>query len=408
MFDDVKEKFDKKKNMLENYIFDQKPFSTAEVMDAASKIIVSFKSGKKVATFGVRKVIKDGKKTIVQRDIIVPRGALSEESVYGKIKRLETNKSIKYLFENPQTIVKQQIKNLILERLALSDNDPKKAIESLRKRPIYLDKENTTELLFGSCYKEEVVAKYPISSIKATDLDSIVDKGIREIIKRRLEQYGNKEKDAFKNLEENPLWFNEEKQIPIKTVRCYTGLTSVVSVKKDETGKDIGFVKPGNNHHIAIYEDKNGNKQEQVVTFWQAVERKKYGIPVIIKDTNAIWNTILEKPDYFPETLKEVLPLDGWKYEFSLQQNEMFVLGLPKEEAEKAILDRNYKLLSSYLYRVQKIASKYYCFRLHLETQLNDSLEYKLANRFYRVRSFSAFEALNPVKVRINNLGEIK
>jgi CRISPR-associated endonuclease Csn1 len=407
MFEDIQGKFDQKKNLLENYIFNQKPFTTAQVMEAASKIIVSFKPGKKVATFGVRKVIRNGKKTIVQSGIIVPRGALSEENIYGKIKRLEANKPVKYLLENPQTIVKQNIKNLILERLNRFDTDTKKAIASLKKEPIYLNNEKTIELAFGSCYQEEIVTKYPITSINAKDLESIVDKSIREIIKKRLTQYGNKEKEAFRNLEENPVWFNEEKRIPIKTVRCYTGLTSVVSVKKDESGKDIGFVKPGNNHHIVIYKDENGNKQEQVVTFWQAVERKKHGLPVIIKDTNTIWNKILENPDCYPDTLKEALPLEGWGFEISLQQNEMFILGLPKEEAEKAISDKNYKYICSYLYRVQKVASKDYSFRLHLETQISDCLESKLAKRFYRINSLSALEALNPVKVSINNLGDI-
>jgi len=65
--------------------------------------------------------------------VITPRGALSEESVYGKIKTTETNKSIKYLFENPHLIFKPYIKVLIEKRIAENEGNIKKALSSLKK-----------------------------------------------------------------------------------------------------------------------------------------------------------------------------------------------------------------------------------------------------------------------------------
>lgn len=405
--EDATKEYDNRKNLLENYFFAERPFTTAQIENEAAKILTSFKAGKKVATSGKRKIKINGRKQVVQTGIIVPRGALSEESVYGKIKTTEKEKPVKYLFENPHLILKPYIKTLVEERLAKHDNNPKVALASLKKEPIYLDENKTILLQYATCYKEEYVIKYPVESIKAKDLDSIIDKRVKEIIKERLEQYGNKEKEAFKNLEENPVWYNAAKKIPIKTVRCFTGLSAVEPVKRNTDGKEIGFVKPGNNHHIAFYTDENGKKQEHVCSFWHAVERKKYNIPVIIKNPKEVWDRILENQTEYPQSFLDKLPEDSWQFSESLQQNEMFILSLNKEETERYLSDNNYSKLSEHLYRVQKITSSDYWFRHHLETSLNDSESSKESYRYFRLKSIGALEKLNPFKITINELGVI-
>ena len=256
----------------------------------------------------------------------------------------------------------------------------------------------------ADCFKEEYVLKYPLNSIKLKDTHSIVDKKIKELVIQRLEEYNNNEKEAFKE----PLYINKEKQIPIKTVRCFTGLTLVEPIKKDSSGKPIGFVKPGNNHHIAIYTDKDGNKIEHVCTFWHAVERKKYGIPIIIKDTTKVWDKILSQPEEkYPKSFLEKLPDNNLKLKLSLQQNEMFLLGLTDEEINSYIQEKNYAMLSEYLYRVQKIARSNYYFRHHLETQIIDTKEAKELKRYFRIRSLQKLEEMNATKVRIDKLGHI-
>ncbi|MHB8579177.1 MAG: type II CRISPR RNA-guided endonuclease Cas9 [Ignavibacteriaceae bacterium] len=411
--DNSRYKYDKRKNLLENYIFSNKPFTTEEVEREAEKILVSFKAGKKVASRGNRKIKKDGKKVIVQSNIIIPRGPLSEESVYGKIKTIDKEKSLKYLFENPNLIFKNYIKLLVEERLSLFEGDLKKAIASLKKEPIYLDSEKKKILKYGTCYKAEYVIKYPLSSITAKDVSSIVDNKVRGIVNERLLKYNNKEKEAFKDLENNPLWYNEEKKIPIKTVRLFTGLSAVESVKKDMSGNDIGFVKPGNNHHLAVYLDEFGNKHLSICSFWHAVERKKYGLPVVIKDPLKVVDMILEEEeDKYPDSFIEKLPDGKWTFIESFQQNEMFILGLIKEDYVKAISDGNNGFLSNYLYRVQKIffngKQLEIYFRHHLETQLIDNTAAKMIKRFYQVQSLAALDSLLPKKVIINCLGEVK
>ncbi|HWC53265.1 MAG TPA: HNH endonuclease domain-containing protein, partial [Chitinophagaceae bacterium] len=402
--------YNEKLTLLEKYLLLQQPFTTDQVKEELSKILISFKPGKKVASSGSRKIKVNGKKQVVQKNIIVPRGPLSEESVYGKIKTTEFSKPLKYLFENPHLIFKTYIKEKVEQRLAEYDGDVKKAISSLKKSPIYLDDKKTKLLEYGTCYKEEVVIKYPIASIKAKDLEFIVDKKVRELIKQRLEEFNNKEKDAFKNLEENPLWYNKEKKIPIKTVRCFTSLTAVEPVKKDIEGNAIGFVKPGNNHHIAIYLDENGKRQEHLCSFWHAVERKKYKLPVIIKNPSEVWDKVLTQKENFPESFLEKLPGDKWTYEESLQQNEMFVLGMIKEDIEKAIKENNKALISKHLYHVWSISESDYWFKHHLETkntELKAIESAKESKRYFRFKSISSFTIVKPLKVKVDRLGDI-
>jgi CRISPR-associated endonuclease Csn1 len=399
----------KKGTLLENYLAAQRPFNTKEVEAKASEILISFKAGKKVATLGTRKIKKNGKKQIVQKGIIVPRGALSEESVYGKIKTIERKKPLKYLFENPDLIFNDRIRKLVKERLANHANDSKISLASLKNDPIYLNEEKRIRLEYATCYKEEVVLKYPVETIKVKDIEYIIDEKVKAIVKARLEQFGNREKEAFRT----PLYFNEEKKIPIKTVRMSTNLSSIEPVKKDNKGKNIGFVKPGNNHHIAFYIDESGMKHEHLCTFWHGVERKKYNLPIVIKEPKKVWDSILNEKNKYLEEFLQKLPSDKWSLVESLQQNEMFILGLSEVDFNDFTQRNDYSLLSKHLYRTQKLSMKGngqidLWFRHHLETEINDSSEAKLSKRFYNVQSIGAFENLNPKKVFVTNLGEIK
>lgn len=406
MFQEVEKQSKEWKNdysLLQEWLRERKHFSSEEVADKVSKILISFKAGKRVATIGKRVKYEKGKKSVLQTGIVIPRGPLSEESVYGKIKVLETQKSIKFLFDNPHLIANSEIQTLVKTRLSQCENDAKKAIQSLKKTPLVLASGKNLEK--ADCYSEKYVIKYNLEGFKAKDIESVVDGHIRDVLYKRLEEYGNKEKDAFKDLDRNPIYADAACKIPIKHVRCFTGLTAVVPVKSDDNGKAIGFVKPGNNHHIAIYKDENGILQESVVTFWHAVERKKYGLPIIISNPKEAWKIAREKK--CPTDFLECLPNENWTFEQSLQQNEMFVLGLSTEVYEKAVKESDYALLNQHLYRMQKISSSNYMFRHHLETQIDDSAAAKEIGKFKNIQSFKALLQVNPQKVRISLLGKL-
>ncbi|TDX86159.1 type II CRISPR RNA-guided endonuclease Cas9 [Epilithonimonas xixisoli] len=401
--DDYEHLYREKSTLLDDYLRSQKPsiFTTKYVEQEADKVLVSFKAGKKVAT--ITKFKATGKNK--EEGVIVPRGALHEQSVYGKIKIIEKDKPLKYLFENVDKIVNPKIKSLVEERLNKNKNDAKIALLSLKKNPIFLNDEKTEILEKSSCYNDATVLKYKLQSLKANQADDIVDERVKFLVKERLAQFGNKEKEAFKDT----LWFNEEKQIPIITVRLFArpDANNLQAIKTDENGKGIGFVVMGNNHHIAIYEDKDSKLIQHSCTFWHAVERKKYNIPAVIKNSSEVWNQVLDIK--LPESFLNKLPADNLNLKFSMQQNEMFILGLSQEEFDEALKNNDKSLLSKHLYLVWSIAEGDYWFRHHLETkntELKKTDGAKESRRFFRL-SLKGFNDLTPVKVRLNHLGEI-
>lgn len=404
MFQEVEaqgEKWKERRSLLEKWTLTQPHFDVSEVKEITDSILISFKAGKKVATSSTRSVKKGRKRVVVQNGIIVPRGPLSEESVYGSINTIEKNKPVKFLFENPDLIVKGYIKSLVKQRLDENDGNAKTALASLKKTPIYLDKDKTVELQYATCYKQEYVIKYPLASIKAKDLEYVVDNRVRELIRQRLAQYGNNEKQAFKE----PLFYDDDSRIEIRNVRMFTGLNVVAPVKFNSNNEPIGFSKPGNNHHVAIYKDENGKLQEHIVSFWHAVERKKYGIPVIITKPQEVWDTILDKQ--IPEEFLSQLPDIKWEYVMSMQINEMFVMGLDEVAYQDAIANHDYQLLNKHLYRVQKLSHSTYSYRFHLETNVDESQELIDMGAMIRSKSIGNLMSFNPHKVRVSILGEI-
>ncbi|HET8962542.1 MAG TPA: type II CRISPR RNA-guided endonuclease Cas9, partial [Chitinophagales bacterium] len=383
---------------LKTFVQNERPFTTREVETEVDKILVSFKAGKKVATKGRRLIKKGGKNIIAQSDIIVPRGALSEESIYGKIKLIERNVPLRKLFDNPDAILKRYIKAKVNDRLKEYNNDSKKAFSSTKKDPIYLVKDNTVALEYASIFKEEFVIKYKVDiNLNANKVDKIVDEKVRTVVQERLNSFGGKEKEAFKDLINNPIWLNEEKGIQVKSVRCKTGLSDLQPLHYSNNGltgtekkfdadkdilKEIDFVKPGNNHHVSIFKDENGQLYDIVTTFWEAVERKKEGLPIINKNHP-----------------------DGYEFLYSLQQNEMFVFNPEKTEVQASVNE-----ISKRLYRVQKISKKSdgsldVWFRHHLETELIDNINSKSSMRYINTRSTQKLQ--NLTKIRVDNLGQI-
>ncbi len=384
--------YDARKNLLENYIFSKKPLTTAQVEEAVSKVLISFKPGKRVAT--VSKYKAQGKNA--GSGVIVPRGALSEESVYGRIQTIEKAKPVKFLFENPHLIFKPYIKTLVEQRLAIHNNEAKAALASLKREPIYLDEAKAVPLQYGTCYRTEYVIKYPLASLLPKDVQFIIDPHIRNLIAQRFADYKGNEKKAF----EKTLYSNEVTQMEIRSVRCATGLTAVEPVKKDEEGKDIGFVKPGNNHHFAIYTDADGNKVEHICSFWHAVERKKFGFAAIITNPQDMWDAILPKADEYPQSFLQKLPEAQWTFGQSMQQNEMFLVGLAPAAATEAIATEDFSLLSKHLYRVQKISSTGYklVLRHHLATTIDRDTD---------MRGFASPAKFDGIKVKIDKTGGI-
>lgn len=383
----------------------KKPISNfrEEAKKHLKQVLISHKAKNKVVTRNINKTKKDGGSN--KKLELTPRGQLHKETVYGAKKFLikkEVKISSKFDLETIQKVENKAYREALLNRLAEFDNNPKKAFagkNALSKNPIIISEtKNLPEKVTLAWYETGYTIRKPLNSDNFKDyksLEKITDEGIKRILTKRLDEFEGKAKEAFSDLENNPIWLNKEKGIAIKNVTI-TGVSNAESLhtKKDHLGNEIldannnpipvDFVSTGNNHHVAIYKDSEGKLQENVVSFFEAVERVNQGISIIDK------------------TLNQEL---GWEFLFTMKQNELFVF--PSDDFNPEEIDlldsNNADRISPHLFRVQKIATKDYTFRHHLETTVENRIELK--NKAYKRMGLSGLQ--NIIKLRLNHLGQI-
>lgn len=348
--------------------------------------IISIKSKNKVVTKNINRY-KCGTKT-KQKTQLTPRGQLHNETIYGSMKQIvpkEIKVDAKMTAEVIATVTKPAYRMALTKRLQEFNGNAKLAFtgkNALAKNPIYLDDLHTQQVP-EKVKVQAVETVYTIRKEISKDLkiDKVIDPKIREILQERLMEFDNDAQKAFSDLDKNPIWLNQEKGIAIKRVTI-KGASNTVPVH----GKN-DFVQTSNNHHVAIYKDANGNLQEKVVSFYEAVERANQGLPAIDKDFH-----------------KE----DGWEFLFTMKRNEFFVFPNPETGFDPKQIDlmnpENYHLISPNLFRVQKLATKNYFFRHHLETTVQEKtslngITYKL------IQSLEPISKI--VKVRVNHIGKI-
>jgi CRISPR-associated endonuclease Csn1 len=382
---------DPERSMLEKWIYTQPHISYAQAKEAIDNIIISQRPNIRITVPGKRYITQNRKRTLAQTGIIVPRGALHAEFVYGRI-------------------MKQGADGVTLTP------------QYVRKYKLGIGAQG---FLFNGkeFYKEELKkdSKTDLSSIVVTDkikdvLEKVVDGGIRQRILERLNRGFEEGTDYranvaqalanLKNLDEDPIFSDDAKTRPIRTVRKYVSSSTMVAVRKDCNGKPIAFVEPDGNHHVAIYKDENGMITESIVTKWQAVQRKLNHIPVIIDNPSQTWSEIMGRNDV-PEELLQTLPKDKSTLLLSLQIGEAFIMGMDDAEYQKAVEEKDMQALAEHLYFVQSISSSDYRFRRHIESQYDTNDINKEDLRFLRIRKIQALFEYNPQKVKVTVLGDI-
>lgn len=374
-----------------------------EAKSQLEQILVSIKAKNKVVTRNVNKTKCKGERSGRVRTQLTPRGSLHNETIYGSsLRPVSKYGKVNGDFdaEKISTVTCTAYREALLRRLARYDGNAKKAFtgrHSLDAEPEYYDCEHRVPSKVKTVTYEQV---YTIRKLVSPDLnvDKVVDCRVREILKQRLAEYGGDAKKAFANLDENPIWLNKEKGIAIKRV-AIEGVRNAepLHAKRDKRGLPVcgtdgrqvlsDYVSLSNNHHVAIFRDADGNLQERIVSFYEATAEAITGGSVVDKDFKAG---------------------EGWKFLFSMKQNEMFVFpdkehGFDPKEVDLLNPD-NYAVISPHLYRVQKLSSKYYVFRHHLETTLNDKKDLQ-GTTWRRITALKNLEGI--VKVRVNHLGQI-
>ena len=264
------------------------------------------------------------------------------------------------------------------------------------------------ELMEASLYgkilsqgRERIVKRYPLHALKG----EVVDPRLRELIAEYNQEITSKVKAKG-----SPLYLDAAEKQEVRSVRCYVDKPSVakaIPIRFDERGRAITFVKSGSNHHLALYRTPHGKLEESIVSFWDAVDRARYGIPLVITHPREVIEQVLLRGDV-PESVLRLLPPSDWVFVDSLQQDEMVVIGLSDKELQRALEVQDYHKLSEHLYRVQKMSSRDYWFRYHLETSVVDDKNTSgRIPKFHRVRSLSDYEKRNIRKVRVDLLGRI-
>jgi len=246
-----------------------------------------------------------------------------------------------------------------------------------------LHKESVYGLRKAPNSQEAFHIRKPLESLTTEKhLEKIVDKSIKELIYKKVQQLGGFikgkiPKETFFIIDDNG---NKQPQIflpnrngnpvPIKKVRIKENIGGAERLKENINQ----YVNPRNNHHVLIYKDINDNLKEEVVTFWTAVERKR------------------QKQSVYQ------LPKEGKEIVTTLQINDLFLLGISEEEIKS-------DNLNNYLFRVQKLTSGDYFFRKHTSSKVTDK-------EYIQIRGFgegkTGWFTYNPIKVKLNSIGQLK
>lgn len=377
----LKEFSDQQGNIIECSV----PNIRKEAQKHLENILISFKKeNSKVLTRNINKP-KNSKEQITW----VPRARLHEDTIMGRIKRIAEKKmklNDKVSTEQIEMVVNPVIKGILYQHIGKFNNNPKIAFatKTLKKEPVFYKEKELKEVLVYEWINTKRVTVN--ENITEAQIEKIIDRESYRAIKERLN--GRKIKEAFKNLTENP-------------IRLKNGMIlKSVTVSDESKVEKIrnGYAITGKNHHALIYKDEKGKYNDKVVSFWEAVA---IGLQNISEQGNPY--PIINRSDN--DELGE--------FQFSMQINDLFVFDLrhsdnPQEENEINFYEeKNRKLISDRLFRVQKMSKKGngtfdIHFRNHLETSVNRNIK---EITWINFQSNSNLERIT--KIRVNHLGEI-
>jgi len=254
----------------------------AEAKHHLENTLISIKAKNKVVTQNINTTKKPA--GVNKKIQLTPRGQLHNETIYGSQKKYvvkEEAVNAKFDAKKIATVSKPAYREALLQRLQQFDNDPKKAFTGsnvLSKKPLWLDELHTKQVpekVKTVCFETIYTIRKDVSP--DLKLDKVVDRNVRERLETRLNEFNGNAKQAFSNLDENPIWLNKTKGIAIKRVTI-TGISNGEPLhnKKNKEGKlildedgrkqPVDIVSTSNNHHVAIYRDAEGNLQENVVS----------------------------------------------------------------------------------------------------------------------------------------------
>ena len=131
----------------------------------------------------------------------------------------------------------------------------------------------------------------PLRLIKTvSQAEKIVDPVVAQLVRKRVNKKWSGQGvfptniffDDFEGKEPKPKIFLPNKKgdpVPIYNVRMRETISNPVQLKEEKNC----YVVPRNNHHITIFKNAEGEYQEEVVTFWAAVNRFRKEEPIYMQ-----------------------------------------------------------------------------------------------------------------------------
>ncbi len=346
------------------------PFDYIKLKNSIMNIIVVHNISQKLISSNVNN-IKSGKKNLKQKTY-GPQGSLHKDGIYGKLK-------------NP-------------ENQNISKNDA-----YVKRIPLYSKNGSSMEVSF--------------TDLKS--LEKIYDPNLKEIMKKRIEKYGNGKKAfSIENLTIDPLYVYSTKKYPEGSITSINGasLPVIKNIRvlnknsrnlvqlpaKDEQSKIINlnrYSETDGNYIMIFYELKETIKNKikitrdyRILSFFEAVNRKRTGVK--------LFEEMVEKDG-------KLLPLMencNW-----LKQGDLVAIYNNPDEKEK-ILDGDKFFIKKCLYKITELnnwANLNYEYGLvklsHVNKVKNTSEKYTTTGDFRKFYHSS----LNAIKIRLNELGEI-
>lgn len=244
------------------------------------------------------------------------------------------------------------------------------------------------------------VIRKDLLSLKANDIENIVDEVVKErvneAIKNKILLLSSNAQQKNKIAENQKVWMNEEKQIPINKVRIYANsVKNPIEIKEHSelsksrhVHKQKKYGQNDENYAIAIYEglDKKGNLKRtfETINFKDAGQYYKLSN----KEFSNNYAIVTNPHDITNLPLKYIL------------KKGLMVLFYKDEPSE--LLELNEKDLSKRLYKLSKFdAQGRLTFRFHKEARQASEL-----NEIYNVDYEKSFEQIRLQVSKLNILVE--
>ena len=326
----------------------------------------------------------------------------------------------KAYFKKPWPTFVEDLKNVQDEILVYHytpDNMPKQGrrkilldveVDGIKKKKKVLCKGDAargslhSDTYYGAIENDGVVRnvkRINLASMKEKKKKNIVDDAVRGIVEAAIREKGFKEAMA------GTIWMNEEKQIPIKKVRCYTSKKNPISFDKkkqrdlsDKEYKRNYYVATKGNYIVALYvgSTKTGKRK----TFYEFVNMMEAaGYYKTSNDKSVVGHNIVP------------LEKDDCQLAFILKKGTMVIF---YKETKEEVWDYSQKETVRNLYYVSETESDgRVAFKYHQEARLDKELPRNASDTSdikpkIRVGLASAKILVQGYDFEINELGEIK